>query len=35
MTDVFKNYLHSTGELSADEINFSAQFFKSILLKKG
>lgn len=35
MTDVFKSYLHSTGELSADEINFSAQFFKSILLKKG
>ncbi|WP_337084663.1 Crp/Fnr family transcriptional regulator [Elizabethkingia anophelis] len=35
MTDIFKNYLHSTGELLADEINFSAQFFKSILLKKG
>jgi CRP-like cAMP-binding protein len=35
MTDVFKNYLHSTGELSADEINFSMQFFKPVLLKKG
>ncbi|PJJ62924.1 Crp/Fnr family transcriptional regulator [Chryseobacterium geocarposphaerae] len=35
MTDVFKNYLFSTGELSAEEINFSAQFFKPIRLKKG
>lgn len=35
MTDVFKNYLSSTGELSADEINFSAQFFKPVRFKKG
>ncbi|MDQ0065764.1 Crp/Fnr family transcriptional regulator [Chryseobacterium lathyri] len=35
MTGVFENYLSSTGGLSADEINFSAQFFKPIRLKKG
>jgi CRP-like cAMP-binding protein len=35
MTDVFENYLSSTGGLSAGEINFSAQFFKPIRLKKG
>jgi len=35
MTDVFENYLSSTGELSAEEINFSVQFFKPIRLKKG
>jgi CRP-like cAMP-binding protein len=35
MTDAFKNYLSSTGALLADEINFSAQFFKPINLKKG
>lgn len=35
MTDVFENYLYSTAELSAEEINFSAQFFKPIRLKKG
>lgn len=35
MTDVFENYLSSTGELSAGEINFSAQFFKPVRLKKG
>lgn len=35
MTDVFKNYLSSTGELSSGEINFSAQFFKPVRLKKG
>lgn len=35
MTDVFKNYLFSTGELSAEEINFSVQFFNPIRLKKG
>ncbi len=35
MTDAFKNYLSSTGALLADEINFSAQFFKPIHLKKG
>lgn len=35
MTDVFKNYLSSIGTLSAEEINFSAQFFKPIRLKKG
>ncbi len=34
MTDVFKSYLSSTGELSAEEINFSAQFFKPVRLKK-
>ena len=35
MTDPFKNYLSSTGALLADEINFSAEFFKPINLKKG
>lgn len=35
MTDVFENYLSSTGGLSAEEINFSMQFFKPIRLKKG
>ncbi|MGE8555339.1 MAG: Crp/Fnr family transcriptional regulator [Chryseobacterium jejuense] len=35
MTDVFETYLASTGGLSTDEINFSAQFFKPIHLKKG
>jgi len=35
MTDVFENYLSSTGGLSAEEINFSAQFFKPTFLKKG
>jgi len=35
MTDVFENYLSSTGGLSGEEISFSAQFFKPIHLKKG
>ncbi|WP_336965620.1 Crp/Fnr family transcriptional regulator [Chryseobacterium contaminans] len=35
MTDVFENYLSSTGGLSAEEISFSAQFFKPVSLKKG
>lgn len=35
MTDVFENYLSSTGGLSTEEINFSVQFFKPIRLKKG
>ena len=35
MTDVFENYLFSIGGLSAEEIHFSAQFFKPIHLKKG
>ncbi|WP_228448527.1 MULTISPECIES: Crp/Fnr family transcriptional regulator [unclassified Chryseobacterium] len=35
MTDVFENYLSSTGGFSAEEIHFSAQFFKPIHLKKG
>ncbi|GEM66024.1 cAMP-binding protein [Sphingobacterium faecium NBRC 15299] len=35
MTDIFENYLSSTGGLSAEEINFSVQFFKPIHLKKG
>lgn len=35
MIDVLENYLSSTGGLSAEEINFSAQFFKPIHLKKG
>lgn len=35
MTNVFENYLSSTGELSTDEINFSVQFFKPVRLKKG
>jgi hypothetical protein len=34
MTDIFENYLLSTG-LSAEEIRFSIQFFKPIHLKKG
>lgn len=35
MTDVFENYLLSTEELSAEEIKFSAEFFKPVCLKKG
>ncbi|MGE8434584.1 Crp/Fnr family transcriptional regulator [Chryseobacterium joostei] len=35
MTDAFENYLSSTGVLLAEEIKFSAQYFKSIHLKKG
>jgi len=35
MTNVFENYLSSTGGLLADEINLSAQFFKPLNLKKG
>ncbi|MDW9382580.1 Crp/Fnr family transcriptional regulator [Chryseobacterium sp. JV558] len=35
MVDVFEHYLFSTGELSTEEINLSAQFFKPIRLKKG
>ena len=35
MNDVFENYLSSTGQLTAEEINFSTQFFKPIHLKKG
>ncbi|MDR3025057.1 Crp/Fnr family transcriptional regulator [Chryseobacterium sp.] len=35
MTNVFENFLSSTGGLSDDEINFSVQFFKPINLKKG
>ncbi|WP_278352937.1 Crp/Fnr family transcriptional regulator [Chryseobacterium gleum] len=35
MTNAFENYLYSTGELSAEEINFSLQFFKPVSLKKG
>lgn len=35
MTDMFENYLSSTGGLSAEEIRFSAQFFKPVSLKKG
>ncbi|WP_159728439.1 Crp/Fnr family transcriptional regulator [Sphingobacterium sp. 18053] len=35
MTDVLEKYLFSIGMLSADEINFSVQFFKSLGLKKG
>lgn len=35
MTDIFENYLSSTGGLSAEEINFSVQLFKPIHLKKG
>ncbi|UPZ35471.1 Crp/Fnr family transcriptional regulator [Sphingobacterium sp. PCS056] len=35
MTDVFENYLSSTRGLSAEEINFSMQFFKPMRLKKG
>ncbi|WP_343680268.1 Crp/Fnr family transcriptional regulator [Chryseobacterium arthrosphaerae] len=35
MTDIFENYLSSTGGLSAEEINFSVKFFKPVHLKKG
>lgn len=35
MNDIFENYLSSTGQLTAEEISFSAQFFKPIHLKKG
>ncbi|MGN7824599.1 Crp/Fnr family transcriptional regulator [Chitinophaga sp. 22536] len=35
MPDILENYLSSTGGLSAEEINFSAQFFKPVRLKKG
>lgn len=35
MSIVFENYLSSTGQLSAEEITFSLQFFKPIRLKKG
>lgn len=35
MTDIFENYLSSTGGLSTEEINFSTQFFNPIHLKKG
>ncbi|UWX58869.1 Crp/Fnr family transcriptional regulator [Chryseobacterium oranimense] len=35
MNDIFENYLSSTGQLTAEEINFSTQFFKPIHLKKG
>ncbi|MFS4472941.1 Crp/Fnr family transcriptional regulator [Chryseobacterium sp. T20] len=35
MSTVFENYLSSTGQLSAEEITFSLQFFKPIRLKKG
>ncbi|MBP2615664.1 Crp/Fnr family transcriptional regulator [Chryseobacterium jejuense] len=35
MTNVFEDYLCSTGGLSLEEINFSVQFFKPIHLKKG
>ncbi|WP_353166237.1 Crp/Fnr family transcriptional regulator [Empedobacter brevis] len=35
MTNVFENYLSSTGELLAEEINFSMKFFNKIHLKKG
>lgn len=34
MTKVFENYLSSIEGLSAEEINFSSQFFKPILVKK-
>ncbi|MDQ1855994.1 Crp/Fnr family transcriptional regulator [Chryseobacterium sp. WLY505] len=34
MSDLFENYLSSTGELSAEEIHFSVQFFKPTDLKK-
>lgn len=33
--NVFESYLFSTGELSAEEINYSKQFFKPVRLKKG
>ncbi|KUY30617.1 Crp/Fnr family transcriptional regulator [Elizabethkingia ursingii] len=35
MTKVFENYLSSIEGLSAEDINFSSQFFKPILVKKG
>ncbi|MCP1297983.1 Crp/Fnr family transcriptional regulator [Chryseobacterium sp. S0630] len=35
MSNEFENYLSSTGQLSAEEITFSLQFFKPIRLKKG
>lgn len=35
MIDIFKNYLSLTGALSAEEVNFSVNFFKPISLKKG
>ncbi|BAP30344.1 putative cyclic nucleotide-binding protein [Chryseobacterium sp. StRB126] len=35
MTNVFENYLSSIEGLSAEEINYSAEFFKPIFLKKG
>ncbi|MCC9043369.1 Crp/Fnr family transcriptional regulator [Myroides sp. M-43] len=35
MTDIFKNYLVSTGALQVEEINISSQFFESVLVKKG
>lgn len=35
MMNVFESYLFSTGELSAEEINYSKQFFKPVRLKKG
>lgn len=35
MTDVLEKYLFSIGMLSADEINFSVQFFEPLGLKKG
>ncbi|PKF74780.1 Crp/Fnr family transcriptional regulator [Chryseobacterium sp. PMSZPI] len=35
MTAIFEKYLSLTGGLSVEEINFSAQFFKPIRLKKG
>lgn len=35
MPDILENYLSSTGGLSAEEISFSAQFFKPVRLKKG
>ena len=35
MTDEFENYLSGIAELSAEEVNFSIQFFKSKHVKKG
>ncbi|MFU1856666.1 Crp/Fnr family transcriptional regulator [Sphingobacterium sp. NGMCC 1.201703] len=35
MTDTLKKYLSLTGALTDEEINFSADFFKPISLKKG
>lgn len=34
MSDVFENYLYSTEQLLAEEINFSVKFFQPIRLKK-